>query len=379
MGGLSRKMSLTYNERMDERKRTIGDLEQKRKESVRSLEAMYEDFGETLFSRIPGEETLLGGSADQYLKLQREIIDSEGLIRTTEADTQRLKELEEEIVAKERQNTALAGDITAACTDLGRDAVGEDDFSGILGVYRQQINLLVPKLEDAKNKLDELEERAGSGIFSWIGKNARGAVYRTLVVKHQGTLKKLYTAAGEKIAHPANTAQIVGHDLEDDIRAIQDMRQSAEVLHREIDGLREERRRLGNAFGAEGGPVRRIQNLEKHISYIRSELKVVYRQVGEQVTGEAQREQFSAVFRPEDQRVLEMVQRSKDSIAEYVQEIEKLKTSVAIDEEKAEIEKMKQAIVEQQQRIAAAEERIAELNRQIDGAFAHIDELSKLL
>jgi chromosome segregation ATPase len=364
---------------MDERKRTIGELELKKKESLRSLEAMCEDFGETLFSRIPGQENLLGASANEYLKLQKEIGDSEGLNRLTEADTQRLKALGEEIHVKELQSGALAGDIAGACAELGQDVIEEEAFSALLGVYRQQINVLVPKLEDAKSKLDELEERAGSGIFSWIGKSAQGAVYRTLVAKHQGTLKKLYTAAGEKLVHPANDSLISGHELEDGIRAVRDMKDSREALNREIDRLKNEHRSLGNSFGAYGGPVRRIQNLEKHIAQIRSELKLVYRQVGELASDETQGERFGAVLRPEDQRVLEMVGRSKASIAEYGREIEKLKTSIAIDEEKAEIEKMKRAITEQQQRIAAAEDRIGELNRQIDDAHVHIEELSKLL
>jgi chromosome segregation ATPase len=372
-------MSLAYNGKMDERKRTIGELELKKKESLRSLEAMCEDFGETLFGRIPGQENLLGPSADEYLKLQKEIIDSEGLIRLTEADTQRLRELEEEIHAKEQQSSALGGDIVEACAELGRDAVGDDAFSSLLGVYQQQIRVLVPKLEDAKNKLDELEERAGSGIFSWIGRNAQGAVYRTLVAKHQGTLKKLYAAAGEKLAHPVNSSLVSGHVLEDEVRAVRDLKEGRDALNREIDGLKNERRLLGNTFGADGGPVRRIQNLEKHIAQIRSELKLVYRRVGELAADETQEERFSAVLRPEDQRVLEMVGRSKASIAEYGREIEKLKTSIAIDEEKAEIEKMKRAITEQEQRIAVAGERIGELNRQISGAQAHIEDLTKLL
>ncbi|MDR3247569.1 MAG: hypothetical protein LBT39_02180 [Treponema sp.] len=364
---------------MDERKRTIGELELKKQESLRSLEAMYGDFGETLFSRVPGQESVLGASADEYLKLQKEIVDSEGLIRVTEADTQRFKELEEEIRAKERQSAALAGDIAAASADLGRDAVGEDKFSGLLGVYLQQINLLLPKFEDAQSKLDELEERAGSGIFGWIGKNARGVMYRGLVAKYGGTLKKLYTAAGEKLVHPENESLVSGHDLEDAARTVRDMKANAEALNRELDRLKEERRRLGNTFGAEGGPVRRIQNLEKHIAHIRSELKMVYRRTGEMAADKGRGEQFGAVLRPEDQRILEMVELSKNSIAKYDRETEKLKTSIAIDEEKAEIEKMKRAIVEQRQRVSAAEERIGELDRLIIDANAHIEELSKRL
>jgi chromosome segregation ATPase len=372
-------MSLAYTREMDDRKRAIADLEFKKKESLRSLEATYEDFGTTLFNRVSGQEALLGENAEEYLRLQKEIADSEGLIQLTEADTRRLKELEQEILAKEGEHTAFSGELLNVCADLGRDAVGDDAFSTPLGGLHQQISQLIPKLEDAKSKLDELEDRAGSGIFGWIGKSAQGAVYRTLMVKHQGSLRKLYIAAGERLAGPENESLITGHDLEGAVRTFRDMRESSLAQGRELERLREERRRLGTVFGAEGGPVRRIQNLEKHIAYIRSELKLVYCRLGEQAADESQGPRFAAVLAPEDQRVLEIAREGKETIAGYDREIEKLKTAIAIDEEKAEIEKMKRAIEEQRQKIATAEGRIEELRARIDDAESRIGELSKLL
>ncbi|MDR3173538.1 MAG: hypothetical protein LBU19_04745 [Treponema sp.] len=364
---------------MDERKRTIGELELKKKESLRSLGAACEDFGETLFGRAGGQEDILGADAGEYLRLRKEIADSEDLIKLTEADSQRLKELEGEILAKEREHGALAAEIQRACADLGRDAVGEDAFSTVLAGCRQQIDQILPKLQDARAKLNELEDRAGSNFFSWIGKSTRQAVYKTLAVKYEGSLRKIYAAAGDKLSAAENDVLITGHSLEDAVRSVQNMKENAAAQVRELEKLREERRRLGSAFGTEGGPVRRIQNLEKHIAQIHLELKTVYRRVGELVIAESRGDRFSAVLRPEDNRVLEIVERGKELIAEYGREIEKLKTAIAIDDEKAEIEKMERAIVEQRQRIAVAENRIEELNRQIDEAKAHIEELSALL
>jgi predicted RNase H-like nuclease (RuvC/YqgF family) len=364
---------------MDARKRTIGELDLKKKESLRSLGAIYEDFGEILFGRLSGQEEILGSDAEEYLKLRKEIIDSEGLIKVTEADTQRLKELEGEILAREREHAALIAAIQEACADLGRDAVEDEAFSGLLGGCRQQIAQIVPKLEDARARLEEIEDRGGRGFFGWIGKNTQQAVYKTLVVKHQGALKKLYAMAGEKFAAAGNEVQVMGHDLEGAAHTVRDMKENALVQTRELEKLREERRRLGSMFGAEGGPVRRIQNLEKHIAHIRSEIKAVYRRVGELVAAEGRGERFNRVLMPEDDRILDMANRSKELIAEYSREIEKLKTAISIDDEKAEIEKMERAIVEQKQRIAVAEGRIDELNRQIEEAGSHIEELSALL
>jgi chromosome segregation ATPase len=372
---------------MDERKRTIGELELKKKESLRSLEAAYEDFGETLFGRVSGGEDVLGADSEEYLRLRKEIADSEDLIRLTEGDTRRLKELEGEILAKEREHGALASGIQGVFADLGREAVEEEAFSTVLGTYRQQTDQILPKLQDAQARLNELEDKAGAGFFGWIGKNTQQAVYKTLVVKYQGSLRKIYAAAGDRLSAMDNEVLIIGHSLEDMVRSVRDMKEKAAAQVRELDKLREERRRLGSVFSAEGGPVRRIQNLEKHIAQIHAELKVVYRRVGELVAVESpagsptgsRGERFSGILRPEDNQVLERVERGKGLVAEYSREIEKLKTAIAVDDEKVEIEKMERAIVEQRQRIAVAEGRIEELNRQIGEAKIHIEELSSLL
>ncbi|GHT60528.1 hypothetical protein FACS1894109_18290 [Spirochaetia bacterium] len=69
---------------MDERKKTIVDLESKKQEAQRSITLILEDFGESLFSRIPGREEL-SGSGEEYL--------AQGFIRLIEADNLRLKGL----------------------------------------------------------------------------------------------------------------------------------------------------------------------------------------------------------------------------------------------------------------------------------------------
>ncbi|GHV87635.1 hypothetical protein AGMMS50255_9310 [Spirochaetia bacterium] len=86
---------------MDERKKTIVGLEAKKQESQRSLALILEDFGEALFSRIRGREEL-SGNGEEYLALQKELTDSESFIKLIEADTLRLKELEDEIRAGEQ-------------------------------------------------------------------------------------------------------------------------------------------------------------------------------------------------------------------------------------------------------------------------------------
>jgi uncharacterized membrane-anchored protein YhcB (DUF1043 family) len=378
MSGLSRKMSLSYNNNaMDERKRTINELELKKKELERSQGLLHEDFGAALFNRFAGRETLLGDIAEEYLALQKNIADSQDLIQLTEAEVKRLNELSAEIHAKERDDAVLRAEIPAAAADVGRDAVGEERFSALLGTYRDRVGEISPKLEEIKGKLDELDGNAGPGFFKWVDKNTRGAMYRTLAAKHQGSLEKIYIAAGEKLAAPENEPLVSGHEMEDAVRVLRDLKEGAAARARELEDLRAEHRRLGSAFGAEGGPFKRIQNLEKRIADIRQEMKILYCRLGEEVLGGA--EKFGQILEPEDQRVIDMSGRNRETIAEYDRSIEKLKTSIAIDEKKAEIEKMKRALSEQERRITEAEERIGTIKAQIVETEARIEELSKLL
>ncbi|MDR0669387.1 MAG: hypothetical protein LBF95_04825 [Treponema sp.] len=362
---------------MDERKRTISELEFKRKEARRSLELLYEDFGEALFGRYPGQEDLLGETAEDYLRLQKELADSQSLIRLAEADIRRLNELGEEIRAKERENALISAEIPNIRADVGRDALGEERFSVLLEAYRQQIERLIPKLEEAKGKVEELDDQAGSGFFGWLGKNTQGAVYRTLAARYQGNLKKLYAAAGEKLAAPEHESLAAGHEMEDAIRILRDTQADAAARNRELAGLREEQRRLKAGAGPDGGPFKRIQALERHIALIRSNIRAVYGRLGAEAVSGAER--FDRLLQPEDQRIVETGRRSGEAIAGYERSIEKLKTSIAIDEKKAEIEKMKRAVEEQERRIAGAEERITNLKAQIEETEARIEELSKLL
>ncbi|MDR0400494.1 MAG: hypothetical protein LBH51_06070 [Treponema sp.] len=364
---------------MDERKKTIGDLELKKKESLRSLGAAYEEFGEILFGRVNGREEILGADSTEYLKLQQEIADSEGLIQATKEAVQRLKELEGEILAKEQEHTALTAEIHDACIELGRDAVGDDAFSVLLGGYRLQIDQIVPKLDDANARLTGIDSRGGAGFFGWIGKNTQQAMYKTLAVKHEGSLKKLYALAGEKLAAAEDIAPPSSHALEEALRSVRGLKDDAAALSQELEGMREERRRMGSLFNAEGGPARRIQNLEKRIARIHGELKTVYRRVGELAATESRGDRFSQVLQPEDSRIMETVDRNRELIDEYSREIEKLKTAIMVDNQKAEIEKMERAIEEQKRRIAAAEGRIGELNQLIEEARGRVEELSALL
>ncbi|GHU72293.1 hypothetical protein FACS189450_09820 [Spirochaetia bacterium] len=369
---------------MDERKKTIANLEAKKQEARQSIDLILEDFGETLFGRIRGREEL-SGSGEEYLALQKEIADSGDFIALIEADTLRLKELEDEILIKEQQNTALGRDRGEACVRLGKLAFNENEFEGLTGAYNRQIDILISRIGDQEEKLAALEEKTGTNVFSSIGRNAQGMVLRTLLAKNQQSLEKLYEAVGEKLIQADGDSLVSENEIADAIRSAVDLKEKTAASAAELTALRGERRKINDTFGAGGGPVKRIQGLEKHIAHVRGDLKQIYRQFGEAVSFQAEAletelgKRVASILTDDDKPVLEKIALLRASAASCAWQIEKLKAAIAIDEEKALVEKMKKNIEDHKDKIKTAESAITELEGRIAGSEKHIKELESLL
>jgi chromosome segregation ATPase len=214
-------------------------------------------------------------------------------------------------------------------------------------------------------------------VFARLGKSARGAVARASLARARSGLERLYREAGEQFTRPGGPPlQGEAAKLAEEIQKARDL---SRTLAEGLAELREERRKLGGAFGAEGGPAKQIQGLERHIGHIRQELKTLYRRFGEQAAEGANKKHFASLFYEDDKQVLDKIRLIKKTIGDYDGEIQKLKASLEIDAEKAEIEKLKKAVGEERVRIALAEEHIGELEGLVTETEQHIEELKKLL
>ncbi|GHU87297.1 hypothetical protein FACS189476_02520 [Spirochaetia bacterium] len=368
---------------MDERKKIIADLEAKKQETQRSITLILEDFGEALFGRIQGREEL-SDNGEEYLALQKEIADSREFIKLIEADTLRLKELEDEVRAKEQENAALVRDMGEACVRLGSLSLKKSEFDALTDSHKRQINALISKIGEQEEKLAALEEKNGANVFAAIGRNAQGVVLRTLLAKNQQSLEKCYRTLGEKLIQADGEYPASDREITDAIREAAGLKENAAAATAELAALRGERRKISDAFGTEGGPVKRIQGLEKHIAHIRGDLKLIYRQFGEAASFQAEApetelgKRFASILTDDDKPVLEKIELLRSTVADYDTQIEKLKAAIAIDDEKALIEKMKKNIEDHRDKIKTAESAMAELEDRIAGSEKHIKELESL-
>ncbi|MDR2144826.1 MAG: hypothetical protein LBP29_10705 [Treponema sp.] len=371
---------------MDERKKAIAGLEAKKQEALGSLNLIFENFGEALFARIYGQGAAPAEhagwalpEAQEYLKLKKDIADSEQLIRITESDTLRLKELESYIHGKEEEYASLFREASETRTELGRRMHGDSAFAGITGSCEDRLDALTDKIRITELKLDRTDEKDGSNVFSWIGKNIQALILRFFLEREQANLEKAYESLGARLLRKENAALASGHEIAGLAEEARDLEKKAETLKEELAQLRSERGKLNSAFAAEGGAVRRIQGLERHIAHINDELRIVYRRFGEEAADPAKAADFAHVLNDDDKPVLEKSELVRKTVGECDREIEKLKTAIAIDEEKAAVEKMRKSIRDHQDRIRAAEEAIGDLEKRIARAEEHIGELERLL
>jgi hypothetical protein len=371
--------------KMDERKKTIHELEDKKRENWASLNLMLEDLGEILLVRLNGMEGDLPGLAPplqedliEYRRLLKEIADSEAYIKVIEADTSRLKELEEEIAQKEQQNSSRAKELSEYQIRLGKLVMADPAFNGFTEPSKRQAEELIPKISSLEKRLEELEDKNGANVFTWIGKSAQSMVIRSFLGKSQDNLRRIYEAAGEKMALSGDQEAAGGEALAL-IRKIEESKKLIQDIGANLGLLRGERRKIGDTFGAEGNPVKRIQGLEKHINHIKEELKGVFRRYGGRTADPSLKESFAPFLREEDLIPLGKAADLRNVIEGTENQIERLKASLAIDDEKTEIEKIKKAIEDHRRRIAASEAAILDLEDHIEESNRRIEELTLLM
>ena len=374
---------------MDERKSMIRGLEEKNRADADTRSRLLEGIGEALLQKIEGEGSSPEAAAEivaEYRGLQKEIADSGDSIKSLEAESRRLKDLDDDIAAKEGEASRLAKEFAEACVRLGKAILIAPGFGGFADPYRQQEETLLAKIEEQEEKARDLEERSG-GVLAWLGKNAQMAVAKALLLKNRSALQKVYRSAGEQFfaASPVEAADGEAgepaplFEQEEAARNAEETKERLDSLADDLLALKGERRKISDVFGVEGSPARRINGLQKRIACIRGEFPGLHLRLGSLAAASGGKEALGSLLTEDDAAVLERAARCQQAINETDLKIRKLKAAISIDSEKAEIEKAERAIAVQRNKIAAANEEIAELEKQIDDAEHTITELKAFI
>jgi len=413
---------------MDDRKKQIGDLERQKKEQAAILDSLLVRIGETFFGRIAGvQEDVSGGESQfsasavgasfgelaDYRSFQDDIAASEASIQDVEEQIRRFRELEEGIEAREREESAFIHEMAHMHGSLGKmlldaSAAGSDSpsYADFCAPYRDQAEALFSKIESLEERISALEHREGGNVFTWIGKSAQGLVLRSFLTKAHENLDQLRRNVGERYSR--DIGRISGGDqtslygeAAEIYRLCTDAEQKREELRaisQDLDTLKEEKRAISGSFSAEGGPLKQIQSLKKHIARVHDELKALYRRIGAEAasvgnesdgsSAEARHDEgslserrriFDAFLGTEDQETVDSAARVNAAIQRAEADIAKIRASIAIDDEKVKIEKFRKMIQDRKNKIAQAEKNIAEFEAAIQDSEASIEKLRDLL
>jgi chromosome segregation ATPase len=367
---------------MDNRKGKIKELETKKVSDIRARNKLLEELGGVLFGRIGegepfADSTDASGVLTEYRGLQKDIADSEDIIKSLEEEVSKLKELEEAISVREDEKSRLDKEFEEANVGIGKILFEDPDYHDATGAARRQEENLLAKIDEQERKLEELDKREG-GVFAQLGKNVQMTLSRTLLLKNRSALRQFYRDAGEKYIASKPAEPLAGSNADAVEKAFK-LNELLSSLNTDLSGLKGERRKIMELFGAEGSPSRRIEGLERHISHVKSDFTGLHLRLGVLAAENTGGEALSTLVREEDKELLEKAGLLKSQIAEGELEIQKINASINIDEEKAEIEKLGKAILGQKQKITFAEEAIAGFEKQIAGMESRIGELTAFI
>jgi len=366
---------------MDERKKTIKLLEGQKKEARLSRDLLLEKLGEILLGRInetnsyPSE---ISKYTEEYRRLNKEIADSQTYISITEKGMIRLKELEATITVLEQKQSKQTEELSKLHIQLGKLIMEEPGLENFGKPHKKQIELLVPKIQSLEDRLEKLEDKDGTNVFTWIGKNAQAMVLRSFLENSQESIRRIYGSIGAEFILPKDRI-ITNEKILSLTKECENFRESVSTLIEEITTLKTECRTISSDFGIEGSPIKRIQDMEKHIAHIKVELKTVYLNIGTYIAEEKGQDDVSRLLSDDDIVLLDEAHIIQENIKVIDRNIEKLKAELAIEEEKVEIEKFKKGIDDHKKRISQSENAISDLERRITESNIRIEKLNQLL
>jgi len=369
---------------MDERKNVIREFEKNIKADTEGRNRLLADLGETILQRIADDDPFPektgntpGAVLADYRKLQEEAAETTEIIKSLEADMLLLEELNLKISSGEGEQSGFEKELVEVYVQLGKLLLEHPGLEETTGSFKQQEEVLLAKIEEQEKKLEDLDNQGG-GVLAWFGKNAQMALSRTLLLKNQSALQRLYRSTAEYFISATTGEELEGEAAEYSEKALTKKNALASVTQ-DLTALKTERRKIIGRSGADGSPFRRIQGYEKHISQINGEFPAVYLRLGSLAAENSGAGELSSFIKEEDAEILEKAKLFMQKISEKELEIQKIQAAINIDNVNSEIERIKKSIQGQQRKISNAEEAIAALEKQLAESEQHIEELEAFI
>ncbi|MDR2370032.1 MAG: hypothetical protein LBD71_01010, partial [Treponema sp.] len=329
---------------MDERKKAIAGLEAEIQETRRSLDITLEEFGGILLRRIESpsfeEKKPFRNDAAEYGRLKREIEQAGEAIMAAGAEARNLRRTEEAVNEKENEASAAKEKLFALYRELGKrlledprpgETVREGDPEGApapmvpgpVEVFRKRFDSLSGEIEDLEQRIEEQGAAGADNVFALIGKSAKTMLDRASLSRKRKALESLYEKTGAAWTPGADRA------ASETEKAAGVLRASVLNIEEDLAGLLEERRKLRESSGGEGGILRRIRLLENGVKKTEEEVRRFRRDFAERATERQKRR--ASLFTEKDAVLLEKIRTFRKTIRDAEKKAAELKASIAVD------------------------------------------------
>jgi hypothetical protein len=364
---------------MDERKKTIKALENRKQNESEGLLQLEQNVGKMLLERLgQGEAPPRWGYVAEYLRSLSETADLEEYIKRIEADVQRMKIVEAAIDKNEKLRAVQAKKLAERHTALGREILAEPDLAAYSRPYQTELEAITAKGLELEAKLSCLSDKGGEkiSIFSRIGNSVQSMGIRSSLEKNQEQIRKLWETTGEYFTLADNPVE--NERLNALAAEVEELRSQQLELGARLKDLQAERAAIADTFNKEGNPARHIKSLEKCISQINDRIHELYSSAGKEASGAAG-DLLEIQMSGEEEALIGQIALGREKLREMETRITSLEAAVAIDEEKEKIARFHKSIEERRRRIAEAELAITGFETRIAETQQHIEELSRLL
>jgi chromosome segregation ATPase len=359
---------------MDERRKTISQIDSKRAEEEHALRLCLVSLGKCLVDEASLAQN--DSAVVESGRIRAEIAALEKAVNGIAADMDRLKELELAISGAEAKKTSLEKEQKELCPTLGKLVISSGEYPAFCAPYKAELSELAQKHAETQEKLDGLQ--GGGNILVRMGHGIKSATLRASLANTENAISRVYEKGGAEFARtmPSMPEKTADENLAAAMEHAAALRGEINETFLALTAQKDEKRRITDSFGPDGGPVKKTESLERETAKKNEELDAVFYRAGKKALELA--DQGDAIPNGGAEEILGAAKKSVSMIAEFESQLEKLRASIAIDDERAEIEKLQNGIVTLRTKIAAAESEIALNQRQIESAERRVQNLMKL-
>lgn len=373
-----------YSKSMNERKQTIRDLSERKKEYLQALDSVWEQLGSCILEQNPDKELEehAAHEVSEYSRLKRDIQESESVKSRIHNILQRIQELKETEHTEKKTKDRIQKDIESTRIELGKAVL--DDMASVklasIEPYAQTRELILSRIRELELERMQQETDDTANLFVKIGKSAKLLLNKTALSQQRRELEHLYSETG-KIASGLDYSSVAPGDT---------VKETLDLLFRYQEELDSVTQRIKETLDAKTGEEAILKDLDdarsaqaqltalqKKMEEDAKQLKLLCRRFGQRVFNES--ECFSEVKK--QQAVLELCEKAtvlQDSIETANTRIQKLEAEIQIILIRAEIEKLNASITAHETKIEEENKLIKELKRKIADSEHKIKELSKI-